>query len=57
MMNMENGKKKLTIYINEEVLKKMKIEAIERGMSLSVLTEMLYRQELEKSVEEVKEDC
>lgn len=54
---MENGKKKLTIYINEEVLKKMKIEAIERGMSLSVLTEMLYRQELEKPVEEVKEDC
>lgn len=54
---MENGKKKLTIYINEEVLKKMKIEAIERGMSLSVLTETLYRQELEANKKVNEEDC
>ena len=54
---MENGKKKATVYINEDILKKMKIEAIERGVSLSILTEILYRQELEKNEKASEEDC
>ena len=43
---MANNKKKLTIYINEDILKEIKIKAIRDDISLSQLTENLYKQEL-----------
>lgn len=41
-------KKKLTLYVSEEVAKKIKIMAIEKDVSLSVLTETLFVEALEK---------
>lgn len=43
---MANNKKKLTIYINEDILKEIKIKAIRDDISLSQLTENLYKEEL-----------
>ncbi|MGL5151797.1 MAG: hypothetical protein ACRC7N_14620 [Clostridium sp.] len=42
-------KKKLTIYINEEVLLNIKIQALKEKCSLSELTEALYRIKLNES--------
>ena len=41
-------KKKLTIYINEDVLKEMKILAVKLDSSLSELTESLYANKLKE---------
>lgn len=43
---MANNKKKLTIYINEDILKEIKIKAIKDDISLSQLTENLYKKDL-----------
>lgn len=43
---MANNKKKLTIYINEDILKEIKIKAIRDDISLSQLTENLYKKDL-----------
>lgn len=43
---MANNKKKLTIYINEDILKEIKIKAIKDDISLSQLTENLYKKAL-----------
>ena len=45
---MSDEKKKLTIYINEDVLKQIKISAINQDISLSLLTENLYKEVLSK---------
>lgn len=46
---MSDEKKKLTIYINEDILKQIKILAINKDISLSLLTENLYKEALNKS--------
>lgn len=43
-----SAKKKLTIYINEDVLKEMKILAVKLDCSLSELTESLYANKLKE---------
>lgn len=48
-MTESKTKKKLTIYIDEEILKKMKILAIEKDISLSELTNDLYKKCLNAS--------
>lgn len=45
---MSTEKKKLTIYINEDILKQIKISAINQDISLSLLTENLYKEALNK---------
>lgn len=42
------SKKKVTIYIDEDILKDMKILAIQLDCSLSELTESLYSAQLSK---------
>lgn len=43
---MEDNKKKLTLYLNEDVIKAIKVIAIQEDISLSQLTEKLYKEVL-----------
>lgn len=45
---MASNKKKLTIYVDEDIVKAIKILAINSDCSLSVLTEELYKEKLSK---------
>lgn len=49
---MSSTKKKLTIYVDEEVVKAIKILAIKSDCSLSVLTEELYKLRLNQEENE-----
>lgn len=45
---MSEQKKKITLYVNEEVVKQIKILAINNDLSLSQLTENLFIEKIEK---------
>lgn len=45
-----NEKKKVTIYLNESLVKKLKMNAIEKDMTLSALIENIARKELEQVI-------
>lgn len=47
-----NEKKKVTIYLNESIVKKLKMNAIEKDMTLSALIEKIARKELEQVIKQ-----
>lgn len=49
-------KRKLTIYIDEEILQEIKIKAIKENISLSALTELLYKSKINKEIENDKKN-